>query len=106
MDILIADLYENGARFGEQLSCDREPIAKNRQVGMNPELPGVPESPHLLWLTSSVLHLAVFNVALASADLPVRPELDSVGRVDVDGCDRAGAKDYAAFLGFFSLEPS
>jgi len=21
-----------------------------------------------------------------------------------DGCDRAGAKDYAAFLGFFSLE--
>ncbi len=22
------------------------------------------------------------------------------------GCDRAGAKDYAAFLGFFSLEPS
>jgi hypothetical protein len=22
----------------------------------------------------------------------------------VGGCDRAGAKDYAAFLGFFSLE--
>jgi hypothetical protein len=22
------------------------------------------------------------------------------------GCDRAGARDYAAFLGFFSLEPS
>jgi hypothetical protein len=26
--------------------------------------------------------------------------------VCTDGCDRAGAKDYAAFLGFFSLEPS
>ena len=24
----------------------------------------------------------------------------------LDGCDRAGARDYAAFLGFFSLEPS
>jgi hypothetical protein len=23
-----------------------------------------------------------------------------------NGCDRAGAKDYAAFLGFFFLEPS
>ena len=23
-----------------------------------------------------------------------------------DGCDRAGARDYAAFPGFFSLEPS
>ena len=22
------------------------------------------------------------------------------------GCDRAGARDYAAFLGFFSLDPS
>ena len=24
----------------------------------------------------------------------------------LDGCDRAGARDYAAFLGFFFLEPS
>ena len=24
----------------------------------------------------------------------------------VGGCDRAGARDYAAFLGFFFLEPS
>jgi len=27
-----------------------------------------------------------------------------VGRGAWNGCDRAGAKDYAAFLGFFSLE--
>ena len=25
---------------------------------------------------------------------------------EADGCDRAGAIDYAAFLGFFSAEPS
>ena len=24
----------------------------------------------------------------------------------LDGCDRAGARDYEAFLGFFSLDPS
>jgi hypothetical protein len=29
-----------------------------------------------------------------------------VAAVGLNGCDRAGAKDYAAFLGFFSLEPS
>ena len=31
------------------------------------------------------------------------------GRLEVfafDGCDRAGARDYEAFLGFFSLDPS
>ena len=27
-------------------------------------------------------------------------------RGDGKGCDRAGARDYAAFLGFFFLEPS
>ena len=27
-------------------------------------------------------------------------------RDELNGCDRAGAKDYAAFLGFFFLEPS
>ena len=27
-------------------------------------------------------------------------------RVQFGGCDRAGARDYAAFLGFFFLEPS
>jgi hypothetical protein len=27
-------------------------------------------------------------------------------RLCLNGCDRAGARDYAAFLGFFSLEPS
>ena len=26
--------------------------------------------------------------------------------VEWKGCDRAGARDYAAFLGFFFLEPS
>jgi len=29
-----------------------------------------------------------------------------VAEVRFIGCDRAGARDYAAFLGFFFLEPS
>ena len=27
-------------------------------------------------------------------------------KAESSGCDRAGARDYAAFLGFFFLEPS
>ena len=38
----------------------------------------------LTWLAGGVLGLAVLHVALARADLPVRPELDAVGRVEVD----------------------
>ena len=38
------------------------------------------------------------------------PEVQELIRQEIQsrtiGCDRAGAKDYAAFLGFFSLEPS
>ncbi|MGA7498070.1 MAG: hypothetical protein WBX00_15190 [Isosphaeraceae bacterium] len=50
---------------------------------------------------------------LGTLDLPVvlvldEPALALVGGMSpaAPGCDRAGAKDYAAFLGFFSLEPS
>src|SRR5208337_831022 len=51
---------------------------------MNPELPSVTKSTNLLGLTTSVLCLAVFDGAFSSANLPVRPELDAVGWVDVD----------------------
>ena len=30
----------------------------------------------------------------------------NLGGAGLKGCDRAGARDYAAFLGFFFLEPS
>src|SRR5271157_6547646 len=51
---------------------------------MNPELPSVTKSTNLLGLTTSVLCLAVFDGAFSSANLPVRPKLNPVGRVDVD----------------------
>ena len=33
-------------------------------------------------------------------------EIRLSGQITAEGCDRAGARDYAAFLGFFFLEPS
>ncbi len=32
--------------------------------------------------------------------------LTMIRKLGVEGCDRAGARDYAAFLGFFFLDPS
>src|SRR5208337_2052189 len=51
---------------------------------MNSTLPCVSESPHLLGLTSSIFHLSVLDIPLSSAYLPVRPELNPIGRVEID----------------------
>jgi hypothetical protein len=47
----------------------------------------------------------------AADNVQTREDLESGGNLLLtadggDGCDRAGARDYAAFLGFFFLEPS
>src|SRR5208283_2863836 len=44
--------------------------------------------------------------AASSGDAVLRLSLTVTSGDEAGGCDRAGAKDYAAFLGFFSLEPS
>ena len=51
---------------------------------MDAEFPGVAERTDLLGLARRVLDLPVLHVALARRDLPVRPELDAVRRVEVD----------------------
>ena len=56
---------------------------------MDPELPGVAIGADLLGLAGEVGVLAVADITLASRDLPVRAELDAVGRVDVDRLDLA-----------------
>jgi len=53
------------------------------------ELPGIPEGLDLLGLAGGVLGSAVLDVALAGGDLPVRPELDAVGWVQLDRLDFA-----------------
>jgi hypothetical protein len=56
---------------------------------VDPELPGVAIGADLLGLAGEVGVLAVADITLASRDLPVRAELDAVGRVDVDRLDLA-----------------
>ena len=89
MNVLVADLDEARARLGQQLARDEQPVAQVGQVGVDPEFPGVAERLDLLGLARSVLELAVLDVAIARGHLPVRAELDAVGRVDVDHLDLA-----------------
>ena len=89
MDVLVADLDEAAAALGEQVPRDDEPVAQVGEVRVDAEFPGVAECLDLLDLEAGVFELAVLHVALAGADLPVRAELDAVGRVHVDHLDLA-----------------
>ena len=50
MHILIPDLHEDAAGFGEQFAGDDEPVAQIGQVGVDAEFPCVAERPDLLRL--------------------------------------------------------
>ena len=84
MHVLIADLDEDAAGFGEEVAGDGQAVAEVGQVAVDAQFPRVAERLHLLGLSRRVFGLAVFHVPLACADLPVRPELDAVGWVEVD----------------------
>ena len=84
MDILIADLHEDGAGIGQQIAGDGQPIAQVGQVGVDAVAPGVAEGLDLLRLAGDVVGLAVLHVAAGGGPLEVAVELDAVGRVDVD----------------------
>ena len=89
MHVLVADLDEDAAALGQQLAGDGQAVTQVAQVGMDAELPGVAEGLDLLRLAGGILRLAVLDVPLAGADLPVGAELDTVGRVEVDRLDLA-----------------
>ena len=84
MHILIADLHEDRPALGQQVAHRRQPIAQIGQVAVDAVLPGVAERLHLLGLAADVGLLAVLDVARLRRDLPVRVELDAVGRVEID----------------------
>ena len=54
------------------------------QIGMNPQLPGIPKGPDLLRLMGQILILAVLDIPLIHKGLEIAAVLDAVGRVDVD----------------------
>src|SRR5688572_29892941 len=89
MDVLVSDLDEHAAGFGEEVSCDVESIAQVREVRVDPVRPRVAEGLDLLGFACDVLELAVLDVSLARGDLPVGSELDAVRRVQVDHLDLA-----------------
>ena len=89
MNILIADLDEDAAAFGEEVARDCEAVAEVGEVGMDAEFPGVAEGADLFGLARGILGLAVLHVALAGADLPVGAEFDAVGRANVNHLDLA-----------------
>ena len=83
MHVLVADLHEHRAAFGQQVTRRRQPVAQIRQIGMDTVLPGISERLHLLRFARDVLGL-VLHVAAFGGPLEIRIEPDAVGRVDVD----------------------
>jgi hypothetical protein len=84
VDILIADLHEDGAAVGEQVARDGEAVAQIGEVGVDAVAPGVAQGLDLLGLAGDVVLVAVLHVAAGGGPLKVGVELYAVGRVDID----------------------
>ena len=67
--------------------ANNESITQVREIRVDSVLPGVTKRFDLFGLATGVR--AILHVTLAGRDLPVRPELDAVGRVHVDHLDLA-----------------
>jgi hypothetical protein len=80
VQVLVVDLHEDGAAFGEQFPRQQEPIAQVGQVGVDAQLPGVAIRLDLLWLVGEVF-VFVFDIAAVKARLEVGGVFDAVGRV-------------------------
>src|SRR5262249_31244370 len=89
MEVVIPYLDEDAPALCQQLARNDQAIPKIGQVGVDAQLPRVPERLHLLRLPGHVHRAAVLHVALPGGDLPVGAELDPVGRVHVDHLDLA-----------------
>ena len=61
MDILIADLYKDGAGIGEQIAGDGEPITKVGKVAVDAVAPSIAEGFDLFWLSGDVVGVAVLH---------------------------------------------
>src|SRR2546427_22745 len=84
MYVLVADLDKDRSSFCEEIESHGEPVAQVSEIRMDAQLPGITKSANLLWLPGGICGLAVLYIPLPRAHLPVRPEFDAVGRVEVD----------------------
>jgi len=83
VQVLVVDLDEDGAAFGEKFPAQKQPVAQVGQVRVNAERPGVAVGFDLLRLVGDVFVL-VLHVAAVNAGLEVAGVPDAVGRVYVD----------------------
>ena len=90
MDVLIGNLHEDGAAFGEQFARQEQPVAQVGEVGVDAQFPGIAKGADLLRLGGQVFVPAVLHVALVDEGLEVGAVLDAVGRVDVNHLYFAG----------------
>src|SRR5690606_618973 len=63
MDVLIRNLHEHAPRLVQKLPRQQQPVTQIRQIGVNAQLPGIPERLDHFRLLGQVLVLAVFDVA-------------------------------------------
>ncbi|MBA7711472.1 hypothetical protein ES703_120435 [subsurface metagenome] len=82
--VLITNLNEHAACFRQQVAGHHQPVTQISQIRMYAQLPGIPEGFYLLRLAGGVPGAAIFHIPLAGAHLPVRAELDAIGRVKVN----------------------
>jgi hypothetical protein len=71
VNILVSDLYEDGASLGHQISRHSQAIPQIRQVAVNPIAPSITKRPHLLRLTGDVLDVAVLHIPARSRPLEI-----------------------------------
>ena len=57
MNVFIANLNEDRARIGKQISRHGQTVTQVGQVGVNAVAPRITKGPHLLRLTSDVINL-------------------------------------------------
>ena len=84
MQIVIGNLHEDGARFGQQFPGQQQPVAQIGQVGMQAQFPGITVSLHHFRLADHFLVLAVGHVALAHEGLEVGAEFHAIRRIDIE----------------------
>ena len=84
MHIFIADLHEDRAGIGQQITRHSQPIPQISQVAVNTIAPSIPKRFDLLRLAGDVVGLAVLHVAAGGAPLKVTVEFDAIGRIEVD----------------------
>ena len=108
MDILDPNLDKDRTGLRQQLPRHLQAVSQVGEIRVNAELPSISIRTHLFGLPGEmtpraasrhradlfglarrIFHLPVLHVALARRDLPVRPELDAVRRIEIDRLDLA-----------------